>query len=257
MSGKHRAPVRPRWGRIGLSAAAASVVVVAIIGGAGAFSHSHSTTLASDTVGTAAGTSPGAAPSGGTTPQVPTPRMTSHPSASTRDTRPATTPAVPSTSGSGTGSSAGSSAGSSTGAASSGVLALPPGSGTGRRAVFSQSEQRVWIVGADGEVARTYPVSGSTEDNLLPGTYAVYSRSRWAIGVDDSGDMQYFVRFTHGTDTGAAIGFHSIPTKDGKPLQTIAQLGTPLSHGCIRQKTADAIAMWDFAQVGTKVVVVA
>ncbi|MGZ6678253.1 MAG: L,D-transpeptidase, partial [Nocardioides sp.] len=63
--------------------------------------------------------------------------------------------------------------------------------------------------------------------------------------------------FAHGTDSGASIGFHSIPTKDGKPLETIAQLGTPLSHGCIRQKTEDAIAMWDFADIGTEVVVVA
>jgi len=83
----------------------------------------------------------------------------------------------------------------------------------------------------------------------------VYSRSRWAVGISDSGVMQYFVRFAHGPN--AAIGFHSIPTKNGTPLQTIAQLGTPQSHGCIRQKLADAVRMWDFAGVGTDVVVVA
>ena len=38
--------------------------------------------------------------------------------------------------------------------------------------------------------------------------------------------MQYFVRFTAGP-TGAAIGFHTIPAKDGQPLQTEAELGTP------------------------------
>jgi lipoprotein-anchoring transpeptidase ErfK/SrfK len=117
--------------------------------------------------------------------------------------------------------------------------------------------QRVWIVDASGKVERTYPVSGSDENNLRPGTYHVYSKSRWAVGIDDSGVMQYFVRFAHGTDNGASIGFHSIPTKNGKPLQTVAQLGERLSHGCIRQKTSDAIAMWNFASVGTKVVVVA
>jgi hypothetical protein len=90
----------------------------------------------------------------------------------------------------------------------------------------------------------------------VPGTYSVYSRSRWAVGVDDSGVMQYFVRFTQGP-TGAAIGFHTIPTKNDVPLQTPAQLGTPQSHGCIRQATPDAIALWDFAPVGTSVVVVA
>ena len=40
-------------------------------------------------------------------------------------------------------------------------------------------------------------------------------------------------------------------------MQTVGQLGTPLSHGCIRQRTADAKALWRFAPVGTTVVVVA
>ncbi len=131
---------------------------------------------------------------------------------------------------------------------------LPSGSGTGKRIVFSQSRQRVWLVTGGKHVARTYPVSGSVYDNLHPGTYAVYSRSEDAWGVDDSGSMKYFVRFTQG-DTGAAIGFHDIPIKDGQLVQTEAQLGTPLSHGCIRQRRADAIALWKFAPLGTTVVV--
>jgi lipoprotein-anchoring transpeptidase ErfK/SrfK len=134
--------------------------------------------------------------------------------------------------------------------------ALPPASGAGRRIVFDQSAQRVWLVRADGQVQRTYLGSGSVVDNLHPGSYAVYSRSRWAVGVDDSGVMQYFVRFTKGPG-GAAIGFHTIPTKHGVPAQSVRQLGTPRSHGCIRQRTTDAIALWRFAPVGTRVVVVA
>jgi hypothetical protein len=140
--------------------------------------------------------------------------------------------------------------------------APPAHSGHGRRIVFSQSRQRVWLVGGSGgsdssdAVDRTYLVSGSVSDNLQPGTYSVYSKSRWAVGVEDSGVMQYFVRFTQGP-TGAAIGFHSIPTSHDVPLQTKAQLGTPQSHGCIRQDMPDAIALWRFAPIGTKVVVTA
>jgi hypothetical protein len=133
--------------------------------------------------------------------------------------------------------------------------ALPGASGEGRRVVFSKAAQRVWLVDGSGAVASTYLVSGSLTDNLHPGTYAVFSRSRWAVGVQDTGVMQYFVRFAHGPH--AAIGFHSIPTKHGTPLQTEAQLGTPQSHGCIRQRLSDAVRMWDFADVGTDVVVVA
>jgi hypothetical protein len=131
--------------------------------------------------------------------------------------------------------------------------ALPSDSGSGKRVVFDISDQRVWLVDKGDEVLRTYLVSGSLTDNLDPGTYAVYSRSRHAVGINDSGVMEYFTRFTRGEN--AAIGFHSIPTKDGRPLQTEKQLGTPQSHGCIRQATPDAKRLWDFAPVGTKVVV--
>lgn len=134
--------------------------------------------------------------------------------------------------------------------------ALPAGSGAGRRIVFDQSAQRIWLVDRDDSVRRTYLGSGSVIDNLHPGTYAVFSRSRWAVGVDDSGVMEYFVRFTKGPK-GGAIGFHTIPTKHGVALQKASQLGTPQSHGCIRQRTKDAIALWDFAPEGTTVVVVA
>lgn len=136
------------------------------------------------------------------------------------------------------------------------VAELPEGSGNGRRIVFDESEQRVWLVGDDGAVERTYLASGSRFDNLDPGTYAVQSRSRHATAFDGTGTMEYFVRFTTGFS--APIGFHSVPRyNNGELEQTKAELGTPLSAGCIRQWLPDAIALWDFAPVGTKVVVTA
>lgn len=133
--------------------------------------------------------------------------------------------------------------------------ALPKASGEGRRIVFSEGRQRVWLVEGAKRVSRTYLVSGSTFDNLDPGTYSVYSRSERAYGIDDTGTMKYFVRFTQGDN--AAIGFHDIPIEDGNLVQSVSQLGTPMSHGCIRQKRPDAIALWNFAPLGTTVVVTA
>lgn len=133
--------------------------------------------------------------------------------------------------------------------------AVPDDSGEGRRVVFDQSAQRVWLIGDRGHVQRTYLVSGSAEDNLDPGTYEVYSRSTRAWGIDDGGTMKYMVRFAFGDR--AAIGFHDIPVKDGEPVQTKAELGTALSGGCIRQWRPDAKALWEFAPRGTPVVVVA
>jgi lipoprotein-anchoring transpeptidase ErfK/SrfK len=133
-------------------------------------------------------------------------------------------------------------------------LALPPGSGTGRRVVFDMSAQRVWLVGPAGGVQRTYLVSGSRTDNLAPGRYEVYSRSRHAVSYTYEETMQYMVRFASGDN--AAIGFHDIPRDgQGDPVQTHEQLGRRLSSGCIRQARPDAIALWRFADVGTPVVV--
>lgn len=135
-----------------------------------------------------------------------------------------------------------------------GGLVVPPDSGDGRRIVFDQTAQRVWLVGESGEAKRTYLVSGSVDDNLDPGRYAVYSRSKRAWGID-GGTMKYMVRFAHGKN--AAIGFHDIPFDQGELMQTKAELGTPRSSGCVRQWRPDAKALWEFAPVGTTVVVVA
>ena len=134
--------------------------------------------------------------------------------------------------------------------------ALPPRSGTGRRAVFDISSQRVWIVGVEGKVRSTYLVSGSRFDNLRPGRYRVFSRSRHAVVFGGHSTMEYFVRFARGQNSN--IGFHDIPVDgSGKPVQTKAALGAPRSAGCIRQHREDAKRMWRFATMHTRVVVVA
>lgn len=134
--------------------------------------------------------------------------------------------------------------------------ALPAKSGDGKRIVFSESRQRVWLVGPAERVVRTYAVSGSRHrDNVVPGTYSVYSKSRHAISYDYRETMNYMVRFTQGNTS--AIGFHDLPRfrKGGELAQTRAQLGQPLSAGCVRQWIGDARALWTFAPVGTTVVV--
>jgi lipoprotein-anchoring transpeptidase ErfK/SrfK len=132
---------------------------------------------------------------------------------------------------------------------------LPAHAGSGRRVVFDMSGQRVWLVGPAGNVQRTYLVSGSRTGNLAPGRYEVYSRSRHAVSYTYEETMQYMVRFAHGEN--AAIGFHDIPRdQQGDPVQTRAQLGQRLSSGCIRQARPNARALWSFAHLGTRVVVV-
>jgi lipoprotein-anchoring transpeptidase ErfK/SrfK len=135
------------------------------------------------------------------------------------------------------------------------AAALPAGSGTGKRVVYDISAQQVWLVDASVGVARTYRVSGSRYDQLGAGTYQVFSRSRHATSWHGTESMEFMVRFHRGDRSN--IGFHDIPVdaSTGVEVQTLADLGTPLSDGCIRQDVADAAALWEFAPVGTPVVV--
>ena len=222
--------MRPRYGRIVTLTSSLAVTVVAVVGGAGLLPSTN----------------------GDPDPAASIDRASSPPQGSAADLDLTTTPRVEVTdraTDEGTEEPALPEA-----AADVESTALPAGSGQGRRIVFSESRQRVWLVDAAAQVVRTYLVSGSLYDNLDPGTFRVYSRSEAAVGIDDSGTMMYFVRFTTG-DEGAAIGFHDIPIDEGAPVQSVAELGTPQSHGCIRQRRQDAIALWHFAPVGTTVVV--
>lgn len=133
---------------------------------------------------------------------------------------------------------------------------LPPRSGSGHRVVFDITGQQVWLVNRNNNVVRTYMVSGSRFDQVPTGTFEVFSKSRDAISWHGTETMEYMVRFHRGENSN--IGFHDIPveTASGEEVQTLSQLGTELSDGCIRQDVKDAVALWKHAPVGTPVVVV-
>jgi hypothetical protein len=128
-----------------------------------------------------------------------------------------------------------------------------PDIGSGRRIILSDSGQRVWLVEGTGELAKTHQVSGRRG---VPGVgrYNVYSMSRYAWAPYDGITMEFMVRFARGE---WPYGFHSIPVwPDEDPLQTPAQLGTHRSGGCVRQLWDDAAAVFEWAEVGDRVIVI-
>lgn len=133
---------------------------------------------------------------------------------------------------------------------------LPPNSGSGRRLVFERAGQRIWAVGEDDLVIRSWLVSGSKYNNETPGTHAVYSRSDVSTAWNGKAFLYKMVRWLK-TDIGA-IGFHALPIRrsDNTPYQTDFELGTRLSGGCQRQANLDADFTWEFAQIGTPVIVI-
>jgi len=131
--------------------------------------------------------------------------------------------------------------------------AIPADSGSGRRIIYSNSDQRVWIIEAGGQIRDSYLVSGR-KAVPNPGTYQVFSKSAIAYAGHDGITMKHMVRFARGRRL--AIGFHSIPRYgNGTPMQTEAQLGTYQSAGCVRQADHQAEALYYWAQIGETVVV--
>jgi hypothetical protein len=132
---------------------------------------------------------------------------------------------------------------------------LPPNSGSGKRVVYDRAGQRVWAVDKNERVIRSWLVSGSKYNNEVPGTHKVYSRSEVSTAWNGKAFLPHMIRWMK-TDIGA-IGFHGIPrhVADGSRYEKDSELGTRLSGGCQRQADLDADFMWDFAQIGTTVVV--
>jgi lipoprotein-anchoring transpeptidase ErfK/SrfK len=130
--------------------------------------------------------------------------------------------------------------------------ALPPNSGTGRRIVYSNKQQRMWLVEANGVVWHTFLVSGR---HGLPsvGVHQVYSK----VTSSPSGNLTlpWTLRFAV-SSSGNPIDIHGIPLEpNGTPIEPDSLLGTPQSHGCIRMNQADAKFVWDWSTIGTTVVV--
>ncbi|AQS68024.1 hypothetical protein [Streptomyces pactum] len=124
--------------------------------------------------------------------------------------------------------------------------ALPAGSGRGERVVYSVDDDRVWLVGADNKVQRTFRVTPSTVDPA-PGTYAITSRSKQVTGSDGI-PVEHVVRFT--SVEGVVIGFSA--AVNGSTAKPDPDERT----GGIRETRADGDAMWRFATIGQRVVVV-
>ncbi|MEV7318883.1 hypothetical protein [Streptomyces sp. NPDC093970] len=126
--------------------------------------------------------------------------------------------------------------------------ALPNSSGTGERVVYSVDDDRVWLVDERERVERTFPVRPGNIDPPV-GAYWVTSRSKAVTGTDGL-PIEHVVRFAT-TKDGSAIGFSAATgTGTGEPPDPLVRTGG------IRETRADGNAMWMFATIGVKVMVI-
>jgi hypothetical protein len=127
------------------------------------------------------------------------------------------------------------------------LTALPPESGKGTRVVYSLRGDRVWLVAGDEAVSRTFEVEPSAVDPA-PGSYSVTSRSN-AVTGSDGVPVEHVVRFA--SVDGVVIGFSAAVNESATPAPA-----PKVRTGGIRESRADGDAMWTFATIGRRVVVV-
>jgi lipoprotein-anchoring transpeptidase ErfK/SrfK len=142
---------------------------------------------------------------------------------------------------------------------------LPEKSGKGKRIVVQNGLNWVWIVDENEQVVKSVPVSGR-EGVPKPGKYRVMSKSEFSQSIFfPEIKMKWSVRFAISPNGKNTISFHSIPTcawEGGQcspvgPMQTVEQLGTFQSGGCVRMLDTDAEFLYNFVEVGTRVLVIA
>jgi len=125
-------------------------------------------------------------------------------------------------------------------------LAIPADSDTGARVVYALGDRRVWVVDDKEKALRTFTVMPSTV-NPPPGVYAVTSRSG-SIKGSDGVMIEHVVRFANVDDV--SVGFSAAQDNSMKSPDPTTRTGG------VRMKRADGNALWTFATVGVKVVVV-
>lgn len=123
---------------------------------------------------------------------------------------------------------------------------VPVASGAGKRVVYALGGRRVWLVNRNGDPVRTFPVAPSSVDPVA-GTYKVTVRNKRLTGSDGVAIEHVVVFGSLGT---TVIGFSA--ARDGSTPDPDSSKRT----GGIRETREDGAAMWEFAVIGVKVVVV-
>jgi len=150
----------------------------------------------------------------------------------------------------------------------------PPGwvapgcSASGTSAAIDRAVQRAWLC-VDGAIVDEFPIT-TAWSQPDPGVYRVWSRSRYAFAYEDGTySMEYFVVFASGEQSGARVGFHSVPKcvtampsigcragDYAQPLWSVGELAyRGQSHGCIRVLPDTAMLLWSTLPLGSRVTV--
>lgn len=122
-----------------------------------------------------------------------------------------------------------------------------------KRIVVDRSDQRAYLYEGD-ELVWTFVVStGMPGSETWDGTFAVRSKIPNAYAQLWGLQMPYWLGFYH---TGyLENGFHALPIMPSGAVLWDGYLGTPVSYGCVILSYEDAATLYQWAEIGTEVVV--
>jgi LysM repeat protein len=129
----------------------------------------------------------------------------------------------------------------------------PPAPVAARRVVVDKSEQRAYVY-QNGELLWTFVVStGMPGSETWSGTFQIRSKIPEAYAYNWALRMPYWLGFYH---TGyLENGFHALPIMSSGAILWDGYLGTPVSYGCVILSYPDATTLYNWAEIGTEVIV--
>ncbi len=132
---------------------------------------------------------------------------------------------------------------------------------TAHAAVVDRDRQRAWLCDHGKPLAEFVITSARTQPD--PGRYKVYSKSvnAYSYASGSYTTMTYFTAFARGEQSGARVGFHSVPKyRSGAYIQPLSSVGSMemfgKTAGCVRTLPQQAAVIYRWLAIGDVVVVI-
>ncbi len=135
-----------------------------------------------------------------------------------------------------------------------GIAPAPnPAAGGGKKIVISISRQHLWAYSGDKVVFSFVASTGMAKSPTAPGTYKVLDKIPMAYASTWNLQMPYWLGIYY---VGRIEnGIHALPILSNGQRLWAGLLGRPASFGCVILDTAAAKKLYDWADIGTPVVI--
>lgn len=120
------------------------------------------------------------------------------------------------------------------------------------------SQQKMYLF-IRGNLTKSYPISSGLDFPTPPGRYEIMNKAPNAFSKIYNVYMPWWMGFYLHPGIGASLGIHELPywlSADGKKHQRPSDfIGSPHTGGCVALDVGAAKQVYDFAQIGTPVLI--